>query len=201
MTYALEGSIFVAGAAIQWLRDELRFIDSAADSEYMARKVPDTNGCYVIPAFTGLGAPHWDAYARGAIFGLTRGTNKNHIIRATLDSLTYQVNDALKAMEADSGITLRALKVDGGAAANGYLLQTQADINGSEVLRPKCVETPAMGAAYLAGLAVGFWKDLDDIRANWAVDRSFLPEIDDAQRQERITGWQKAVACTRGWSR
>ena len=201
VTYALEGSIFVAGAAIQWLRDELRFIDSAADSEYMARKVPDTNGCYVIPAFTGLGAPHWDAYARGAIFGLTRGTNKNHIIRATLDSLTYQVNDVLKAMEADSGITLRALKVDGGAAANGYLLQTQADINGSEVLRPKCVETTAMGAAYLAGLAVGFWKDLDDIRANWAVDRSFLSEIDDAQRQERITGWQKAVACTRGWSR
>jgi glycerol kinase len=201
VTYALEGSIFVAGAAIQWLRDELRFIDSAADSEYMARKVPDTNGCYVIPAFTGLGAPHWDAYARGAIVGLTRGTNKNHIIRATLDSLTYQVNDVLKAMEADSGITLRALKVDGGAAANGYLLQTQADINGSKVLRPKCVETTAMGAAYLAGLAVGFWKDLDDIRANWAVDRSFLPEIDDAQRQERITGWQKAVACTRGWSR
>ena len=201
VTYALEGSIFVAGAAIQWLRDELRFIDSASDSEYMARKVADTNGCYVVPAFTGLGAPHWDAYARGAIVGLTRGTNKNHIIRATLDSLTYQVNDVLKAMEADSGISLGALKVDGGAAANGYLLQTQADINGGEVLRPKCVETTAMGAAYLAGLAVGFWKDLDDIRANWAVDRSFLPQISDDHRKERIEGWQKAVACTRGWSK
>lgn len=201
VTYALEGSIFVAGAAIQWLRDELRFIDSAADSEYMARKVPDTNGCYVVPAFTGLGAPHWDAYARGAIVGLTRGTNKNHIIRATLDSLAYQVNDVLKAMEADSGITLGALKVDGGAAANGYLMQTQADINGGEVLRPKCVETTAMGAAYLAGLAVGFWKDLEDIRANWAVDRSFTPEIDTAQRQQRIDGWHKAIGCTRGWSR
>ena len=201
VTYALEGSIFVAGAAIQWLRDALRFIDSASDSEYMARKVPDTNGCYVVPAFTGLGAPHWDAYARGAIVGLTRGTNKNHIIRATLDSLTYQVNDVLKAMEADSGISLGALKVDGGAAANSYLLQTQADINGSEVLRPKCVETTAMGAAYLAGLAVGFWTDLDDIRANWAVDRSFTPEIDENARQERIGGWHKAIACTRGWSR
>ena len=201
VTYALEGSIFVAGAAIQWLRDELRFIDSAADSEYMARKVPDTNGCYVVPAFTGLGAPHWDAYARGAIVGLTRGINKNHIIRATLDSLAYQVNDVLKAMEADSGISLGALKVDGGAAANGYLLQTQADINGGEVLRPKCVETTAMGAAYLAGLAVGFWKDLDDIRANWAVDRSFLPQISDNLRKERISGWQRAVACTRGWSK
>ena len=201
ITYALEGSIFVAGAAIQWLRDELRFIDSAADSEYMARKVPDTNGCYVVPAFTGLGAPHWDAYARGAIVGLTRGTNKNHIIRATLDSLTYQVNDVLTAMEADSGISLGSLKVDGGAAANGYLLQTQADINGSEVLRPKCVETTAMGAAYLAGLAVGFWRDLDDIRANWAIDQIFQPEITDAQRQARIHGWHKAVDCTRGWSR
>ncbi len=201
VTYALEGSIFVAGAAIQWLRDELRFIDSASDSEYMARKVTDTNGCYVVPAFTGLGAPHWDAYARGAIVGLTRGTNKNHIIRATLDSLTYQVNDVLKAMEADSGISLGALKVDGGAAANGYLLQTQADINGGEVLRPKCVETTAMGAAYLAGLAVGFWTDLDDIRANWAVDRSFTPGITEDARQERICGWHRAIACTRGWSR
>ena len=201
ITYALEGSIFVAGAAIQWLRDELRFIDSASDSEYMARKVPDTNGCYVVPAFTGLGAPHWDAYARGAIVGLTRGTNKNHIIRATLDSLTYQVNDVLKAMEADSGISLSALKVDGGAAANGYLLQTQADINGGEVLRPRCVETTAMGAAYLAGLAVGFWTDLDDIRANWEVDRRFTPEIEASARQQRIEGWHKAISCTRGWSR
>ena len=201
VTYALEGSIFVAGAAIQWLRDELRFLESAGDSEYMARKVADTNGCYIVPAFTGLGAPHWDAYARGTMVGLTRGVNKYHIVRATLDSIAYQTADVLNAMEADAGMQLSKLKVDGGASANNYLLQTQADINGSEVLRPKCVETTAMGAAYLAGLAVGFWKDLDDIRANWAVDRSFLPEIDDAQRQERITGWQKAVACTRGWSR
>jgi len=199
ITYALEGSIFMAGAAIQWLRDELRFIDSAADSEYMARKVPDTNGCYVVPAFTGLGAPYWDAYARGAIVGLTRGTNKNHIIRATLDSIAYQVTDVLRAMEADSAIPLTALKVDGGAAANGYLLQTQADINGDSVIRPKCVETTAMGAAYLAGLAVGFWMDLEDIRNNWSIDRCFSPEIDAQQRKERIHGWHKAVGNTKGW--
>ena len=201
VTYALEGSIFVAGAAIQWLRDELRFIDSAADSEYMARKVADTNGCYVVPAFTGLGAPYWDAYARGAIVGLTRGTNKNHIIRATLDSIVYQVTDVLKAMEADAGIALGELKADGGAAANSYLLQTQADINGAPVLRPRCVETTAMGAAYLAGLAVAFWKDLDEIKANWAVDREFIPQITAEERSSRISGWQRAVASIRGWSR
>ncbi len=199
VTYALEGSIFVAGAAIQWLRDELRFIDSAADSEYMARKVPDTNGCYVVPAFTGLGAPHWDAYARGSILGLTRGTNKNHIIRATLDSIAYQVTDVLTAMEADAGIALGVLKADGGAAANSYLLQTQADCNGQPVLRPRCVETTAMGAAYLAGLAVGFWKDLGEIQAIWAVDREFAPQLCEADRQERLRGWEKAVAATRGW--
>ena len=201
VTYALEGSIFVAGAAIQWLRDELRFIDSAADSEYMARKVADTNGCYVVPAFTGLGAPHWDAYARGAIVGLTRGTNKNHIIRATLDSIAYQVTDVLQAMEADAGIALGELKADGGASANSYLLQTQSDINGAPVLRPRCVETTAMGAAYLAGLAVGFWKDLEQIKANWAVDREFTPQISDEERALRTGGWKKAVASTQGWSR
>ena len=200
VTYALEGSIFVAGAAIQWLRDELRFIDSAADSEYMARKVADTNGCYVVPAFTGLGAPYWDAYARGAILGLTRGTNKNHIIRATLDSIVYQVTDVLLAMEADAGIALGELKADGGAAANSYLLQTQADINGAPVLRPRCVETTAMGAAYLAGLAVGFWKDLEEIKANWAVDREFTPQISQQDRTARICGWKKAVAATQSWS-
>ncbi len=199
VTYALEGSIFVAGAAIQWLRDELRFIDSAADSEYMARKVSDTNGCYVVPAFTGLGAPYWDAYARGSIMGLTRGTNKNHIIRATLDSIAYQVNDVLQAMEADASIPLGALKADGGAAANGYLMQTQADINGCDVIRPKCVETTAMGAAYLAGLAVGFWKDLAAIKHNWAADRSFVPEITDEERTQRLEGWRKAVDCAKGW--
>ena len=201
VNYALEGSIFVAGAAIQWLRDELRFIDSASDSEYMARKVSDTNGCYVVPAFAGLGAPYWDAYARGVITGITRGTNKNHIIRATLDSIVYQVNDVLQAMEADSGISLGALKVDGGAAANNYLMQTQSDISAAPVLRPRCVETTAMGASYLAGLAVGFWKDQNEIKSGWAVDREFTPEMDKSERTTRLQGWQKAVAATRGWSK
>ena len=199
--YALEGSIFVAGAAIQWLRDELRFIESAADSEYMAQKVKDTNGCYVIPAFTGLGAPHWDAYARGAVMGLTRGVNKYHIIRATLDSITYQVSDVLSAMEADAGIRLSALKVDGGASANNYLMQTQADISAAPVLRPSCVETTAMGAAYLAGLAVGYWKNVDEIRKNWSVDRQFAPQISESDRTERINGWKKAVSRTRDWAK
>ena len=198
VTYALEGSIFVAGAAVQWLRDELKFIDSASDSEYMARKVADTNGCYVVPAFAGLGAPHWDAYARGIITGLTRGTNKNHIIRATLDSIAYQVIDVLQAMAADSGIMLSSLKVDGGAAANNYLMQTQSDLSNVPVLRPRCVETTAMGAAYLAGLAVGFWSGLDDIRANWAVDREFSPELSEEQRLQRLNGWKKAVTAARG---
>ena len=199
--YALEGSIFVAGAAIQWLRDELQFIKSAAESEFLARQVPDTNGCYVVPAFTGLGAPHWDAYARGAVVGLTRGVNKNHIVRATLDSIAYQTNDVLGAMEADSGIKLSALKVDGGAAANNYLVQTQADISGAPVLRPKCVETTAMGAAYLAGLAVGYWKDQKEICRNWAVDRRFDPEIEEFIREKRVSGWRKAVKCTMGWAK
>ena len=158
VTYALEGSIFVAGAAIQWLRDELKVIDSSEDSEYMANKVSDTHGCYVVPAFTGLGAPHWDQYARGTIVGITRGVNKYHIIRATLESIAYQVNDVLNAMKADSGINLAALKVDGGASANNFLMQTQADIINAPVNRPCCVETTAMGAAYLAGLAVGYWS-------------------------------------------
>ena len=199
--YALEGSIFVAGAAIQWLRDELRFIESAADSEYLAQKVKDTNGCYVVPAFTGLGAPYWDAYARGAVVGLTRGVNKYHIVRATLDSIAYQTNDVLAAMEADSGIKLSALKVDGGASANNYLVQTQADIGGAPVLRPSCVETTALGAAYLAGLAVGYWKGIDEIQKNWAVDREFSPKISAESRKQRIRGWKKAVACTSGWSK
>ena len=198
--YALEGSIFVAGAALQWLQDELRLIDSAPDSEYMAQKVPDTNGCYVVPAFTGLGAPHWDQYARGAIVGLTRGVNKYHIIRATLDSLCYQTHDVLRAMEADSGIQLTALKVDGGASANNYLMQTQSDIIAAPVQRPKCVETTAMGAAYLAGLAVGYWKDKEDVRKNWAIERSFVPNISEEERQNRLHGWNKAVKCALGWA-
>ena len=199
--YALEGSIFVAGAAIQWMRDELRFIESAGDSEYMAQKVKDTNGCYVVPAFTGLGAPYWDAYARGAVVGLTRGVNKYHIVRATLDSINYQTNDVLAAMEADSGIRLSALKVDGGASANNYLVQTQANISGAPVLRPRCVETTAMGAAYLAGLAVGYWRNTEEIRKNWAVDRGFRPQIPEEARQQRLLGWKKAVQCTMGWAK
>ena len=201
VTYALEGSIFVAGAAIQWLRDQLRFIESASDSEYMAKKVPDTNGCYVVPAFTGLGAPQWDAYARGCIMGLTRGVNKYHIIRATLDSIAYQTNDVLSAMEADAGIDLSALKVDGGASANNYLVQTQADISNAPVLRPRCVETTAIGAAYLAGLAVGYWADLEEIRKNWSVDRTFQPEIPAEERTARLKGWAKAVSCAAGWAK
>ena len=201
VTYALEGSIFVAGAAIQWLRDEMRLIDSSPDSEYMATKVPDTNGCYVVPAFTGLGAPHWDQYARGIIVGLTRGVNKYHIIRATLDSLCYQTNDVLRAMEADSGIRLAALKVDGGACANNYLMQTQADIINAPVQRPRCVETTAMGAAYLAGLAVGYWMSKEDVVQNWAIDRTFAPNIGAEEREKRIHGWNKALKCAYGWAK
>lgn len=200
VNYALEGSIFVAGAAIQWLRDELRLLEDARDSEYMAQKVPDTNGCYVVPAFTGLGAPHWDQYARGAIVGLTRGCNKNHIIRATLDSLCYQVNDVLHAMEADSGIALKALKVDGGACANNYLMQTMADISSLPVQRPCCVETTALGAAYLAGLAVGYWQSAGDVLQNWRVGRTFLPAIPEQERAKRIKGWNKAVRCAYHWA-
>lgn len=201
VNYALEGSIFVAGAAIQWLRDEMRLIDSSPDSEYMANKVKDTNGCYVVPAFTGLGAPHWDQYARGTIVGITRGVNKYHIIRATLDSLCYQTNDVLKAMEADSGIRLAALKVDGGASANNYLMQTQSDIINAPVQRPQCIETTAMGAAYLAGLAVGYWKSKEDVIKNWAIDRTFEPAICDKKRKEMVDGWDKAVKYSFGWAK
>ena len=201
VNYALEGSIFVAGAALQWLRDEMRLIDSAADSEYMAGKVKDTNGCYVVPAFTGLGAPHWDQYARGTIVGLTRGVNRCHIVRATLDSLCYQTYDVLKAMEADSGIRLASLRVDGGASANNYLMQTQADLIQAPVNRPSCVETTAMGAAYLAGLAVGYWKDRDEIRRNRAVDRIFTPKITEETRNCMVAGWNRAVKCSYGWAK
>ena len=199
--YALEGSIFVAGASIQWLRDEMRLVDSSPDSEYMARKVKDTNGCYVVPAFTGLGAPHWDQYARGTIVGITRGVNKYHIIRATLESMAYQVNDVLQAMKADSGVNLAALKVDGGASANNLLMQMQADISGAPVNRPMCVETTAMGAAYLAGLAVGYWTNKEDVIKNWAIDRTFEPAIGEADRAERCKGWSKAVKCSYGWAK
>ena len=199
--YALEGSIFVAGAAIQWLRDNMRLIDSSADSEYMAKKVHGTHGCYVVPAFTGLGAPHWDQYARGTIVGITRGTNKNHIIRATLESIAYQSKDVIEAMQADSGIDLTALKVDGGACANNYLLQTMADISNLPVKRPCCVETTALGAAYLAGLAVGYWSSTEDVLQNWSVDREFMPGIPDDERTRRLKGWNKAVRCSYGWAK
>jgi glycerol kinase len=200
ITYALEGSIFVAGAAIQWLRDEMRLIDSAADSDYMARKVKDTAGCYVVPAFTGLGAPYWDQYARGAIVGLTRGVNKYHIIRATLESIAYSAYEVTGAMEADSGIELSSLKVDGGASANDFLMQTQADISRVPVKRPQCIETTAMGAAYLAGLAVSYWKDKEDVIANWMEERQFLPMIPEEERDSRIRGWKRAVKCSFNWA-
>ena len=201
VNYALEGSIFVAGASIQWLRDEMRLIDSAADSEYMAKKVSDTNGCYVVPAFTGLGAPHWDQYARGTIVGITRGVNKYHIIRATLESIAYQVNDVLEAMRVDSGIELAALKVDGGASANDFLMQTQADLIAAPVNRPVCVETTAMGAAYLAGLAVGYWTSKEDVIKNWAVSATFEPQITETDREKRVKGWNKAVKYAYGWAK
>ena len=201
VNYALEGSIFVAGAAIQWLRDEMRLIDSAEDSEYMAKKVKDTNGCYVVPAFTGLGAPHWDQYARGTIVGITRGVNKYHIIRATLESLAYQVNDVLEAMKADSDMQLSTLKVDGGASVNDFLMQTQSDIIQAPVSRPSCVETTAMGAAYLAGLAVGYWKSKEDVIKNWSVNRVFMPVLEKEERDERVKGWNKAVKYAYGWAK
>jgi glycerol kinase len=201
VTYALEGSIFVAGAAIQWLRDELKLVDSAGDSEYMAKKVADTNGCYVVPAFTGLGAPYWDQYARGTIVGLTRGVNKYHIIRATLESLAYQTNDVLEAMKSDSGIELTALKVDGGACANNLLMQMQTDIIDAPVNRPTCVETTAMGAAYLAGLAVGYWSDKEDVIKNQSIDRVFKPEIGADCREAKLKGWKKAVKYSFDWAK
>lgn len=201
VSYALEGSIFVAGAAIQWLRDELKIVDTSPDSEYYAAKVADTNGVYVVPAFVGLGAPYWDQYARGTIVGLTRGANKSHLIRATLESLAYQTYDVLKAMEEDSGISLAALKVDGGACKNNFLMQFQSDVIQAPVRRPMCVETTAMGAAYLAGLAVGYWKTKDDVLSNWAIDNEFKPEMCPEKADKLISGWKKAVRCSFGWAK
>ncbi|MBE5887941.1 MAG: glycerol kinase GlpK [Lachnospiraceae bacterium] len=201
VNYALEGSIFVAGAAIQWLRDGMRMLDSAADSEYMATRVKGTHGCYVVPAFTGLGAPHWDQYARGTIVGITRGTTKNHIIRATLESIALQVCDVIDAMKADAGIEVRALKVDGGASANNFLMQFQADMIDAPVNRPACVETTAMGAAYLAGLAVGYWSSKEDVVKNQQLDRVFTPNMDEQARKEKRKGWNKAVKYAYGWAK
>ena len=198
--YALEGSVFIAGAAIQWLRDGLKLIDEAPDSEYYAQKVQDTDGVYVVPAFAGLGAPYWDMYARGAIFGLTRGTAKGHIVRATLQSLAYQTKDVLEAMQKDAGRELSTLRVDGGASANNFLMQFQADILGTSVERPKIVETTALGAAMLAGLAVGFWTR-EDLVATWQKDASFDPQMEPAVRKQRYAGWQKAVKRTMHWEK
>ena len=199
--YAFEGSVFIAGAAIQWLRDEVKIVDASPDSEFFCNKVEDTNGCYVVPAFTGLGAPHWDQYARGVIVGLTRGCNKAHIIRATVESLAYQTYDILEAMQADAGVKLAALKVDGGACKNDFLMQFQADIIDAPVLRPQCVETTAMGAAYLAGLAVKYWNSKEDVIANWAIDKKFEPAMDEAKRAELLKGWKKAVKLSYGWAK
>ena len=197
--YALEGSVFVAGAAIQWLRDELQLIQSAAQTEELALSVPDTAGAYVVPAFTGLGAPYWDQYARGAIVGLTRGVGRAHLVRATLESLAYQVADVCRAMEQDAELELACLKVDGGASANNFLMQFQADLLGADVLRPRCIETTALGAAYLAGLAVGYWKDRQDIVANWELERNFSSDCTEQLRSQRLKGWHRAVQCALQW--
>lgn len=199
--YALEGSVFVAGAAIQWLRDEMKILESAPESEKYCNSVPDTNGVYVVPAFTGLGAPYWDQYARGAVLGLTRGAGKAHLIRATVESLAYQVHDVLRAMEQDAGISLNTLRVDGGASANNFLMQFQSDILHAQVVRPRCIETTALGAAYLAGLATGFWESSEEIRQNWIQERVFTPVLDQKTRDKLLRGWKKAVACTFAWAK
>lgn len=199
--YALEGSVFVAGAAIQWLRDEMKILDSAAESEKYCLSVPDTNGVYVVPAFTGLGAPYWDQYARGAVLGLTRGAGRAHLIRATVESLAYQVQDVIAAMQKDAGMKLSSLRVDGGASANNFLMQFQADILDAKVVRPSCIETTALGAAYIAGLATGFWKDEEEIKANWQEGRVFEAEISEEKRAKLLKGWKKAVRCTFDWAK
>lgn len=201
ITYALEGSVFMAGAAIQWLRDELCIIENAAQTEMLARQVPNTNGCYVVPAFTGLGAPYWDAYARGAIVGLTRGINRNHIVRATLDAICYQTADVFNAMQADSGIAVKQLKVDGGASANNYLMQMQADILNIPISRPQCIETTALGAAYLAGLCVGYWKDKKELKYLCESNGIFEPSMDEKTRSQYLKGWRHAVESTLGWTK
>ncbi|AGF54584.1 glycerol kinase [Clostridium saccharoperbutylacetonicum] len=197
--YALEGSVFVGGAVIQWIRDELRLVNDAADTEYFAQKVEDNGGVYVVPAFTGLGAPYWDMYARGAILGLTRGANRNHIIRAALESIAYQSRDLIDAMQEDSGCKLTRLKVDGGASRNNLLMQFQADITGAEVVRPIITETTALGAAYLAGLAVGFWESKEEIAEKWAVSQAYTPNLEEEKKEKLYKGWKKAVKRAEGW--
>ncbi len=197
--YALEGSVFVAGAAIQWLRDELNVLEKASESQVFAQSVKDSAGGYVVPAFTGLGAPYWNQRARGVVVGITRGFNRSHLVRATLESLAYQSYDICKAMEQDAGIAIKSLKVDGGACANDFLMQFQSSILDCEVIRPSCIETTALGAAYLAGLAVGYWKNREDIRNNWHVDRLFESAMDEPQREKLVHGWHKAVKCAQMW--
>ena len=197
--YALEGSVFVGGAVVQWLRDELHFIHDASDTEYFARKAGDSAGVYVVPAFTGLGAPYWDMYARGAIVGLTRGAGRNHIIRASLESIAYQTSDVLRAMEEDTGIELKELRADGGASANNFLMQFQSDIVGRDILRPMVRETTALGAAYLAGLATGVWADKEEIRRQWTLDRRYTPQIGEEERTRLLKGWLKAVDRAKAW--
>lgn len=201
ISYALEGSVFICGAAIQWLRDELEILENAAESEKMAVSVPDSNGIYVVPAFVGLGAPYWDSYARGAVLGLTRGVNKNHLVRATLESMAYQTNDLIKVMVKDMGKELVSLRVDGGASANDFLMQFQCDILGRPVLRPKSIETTSLGAAYLAGLACGYWDSREDIRDNWRLDREFRSNMEASKRGELLAGWEKSVNCVLGWTK
>ena len=198
--YVLEGSVFIAGAAIQWLRDELRLIDKASDTEYICESIEDTNGVYVVPAFSGMGAPYWEPYARGTIVGITRGAGKAHIVRATVESLAYQTNDLLQFMRSASGLEIKTLKVDGGACANNFLMQFQSDISDVEIKRPECIETTALGAAYLAGLATGFWKDISQIAENWKCARVFEPKIEQDKRKEQLEGWKRAVSCTIGWA-
>ncbi len=198
--YALEGSVFVAGAAIQWLRDELRMLKSAPQSEEYAKRAEDCAGVYLVPAFTGLGAPYWDPYARGTMVGMTRGFNKENMVRAVLESIAYQTSDVLRAMEQDLDAPLTALKVDGGASANNFLMQFQADILNAQVRRPGCIETTALGAAYLAGLAVGYWKNRDEIRDNWDLEAEFLPSMAQEKRTELLKGWERAVRCARYWA-
>ncbi len=199
--YALEGSVFIAGAAIQWLRDEMRMLKSSPQSEEYCRNVPDSNGMYIVPAFSGMGAPYWQQYARGMIVGLTRGVSKDHFIRATVESLAYQTNDLLRVMTDEAGVTLSSLKVDGGASANDFLMQFQADISNVTITRPKCIETTALGAAYLAGLAVGYWKDTAEVSANWQCGRVFIPSIEPAKRKKLLSGWKKAVDCAIYWAK
>ena len=193
--------MFVAGAAIQWLRDDLEMLKNAGESEKYCLSVEDSNDIYVVPAFTGLGAPYWDQYARGVVVGITRGTGKAHLIRATVESLAYQVYDVIKAMEQDAGVPLNSLKVDGGACANNFLMQFQSDILNARVERPQCIETTALGAAYLAGIAVGFWKDREEIRKYWDLERAFEPDMEEEKRSGLLKGWKKAVRCSFDWAR